>query len=91
MLETTTGCIPCASTAGSTDAIASSSCGYLLEKGIQTRPLWQLNHLQTPFRRFQPYRIERAPRMLETTLNLPCSVSLTASDIDYVVQALRDG
>jgi len=62
----------------------------LQSKGVQTRPLWQLNHLQTPFRDFQHYRIERAPRLLEETLNLPCSVNLTQSDVDYVVQALVD-
>src|SRR5665648_22629 len=64
---------------------------YLHEKGVQTRPLWQLNHLQTPFRRFQHYRIEKAPLLLESTLNLPCSVNLKESEIEYVVQALRVG
>ncbi len=62
----------------------------LQSKGVQTRPLWQLNHLQTPFRDFQHYRIEMAPKLLEETLNLPCSVNLTQSDVEYVVQALVD-
>ena len=38
---------------------------YLQSKGIQTRPLWYLNHLQRPYRKNQAYRIERAPWFLK--------------------------
>ena len=44
---------------------------------IQTRPLWQLNHLQRPYTQYQHYRIERALHLFDVTLNLPCSVDLT--------------
>jgi len=58
-------------------------------KKIQTRPLWQLNHLQRPYQHCQHYRIDRAIQMLEVTLNLPCSVDLTSEQIDRVVEALQ--
>ncbi len=64
---------------------------YLEVQGIQARPLWYLNHLQAPYRHCQHYRIEKAPRMLETTLSIPCSASLKESDIDYVADKLRRG
>ncbi|HTS19117.1 MAG TPA: LegC family aminotransferase [Verrucomicrobiae bacterium] len=56
---------------------------------IQTRPLWQLNHLQHPHANCQHYRIERAQHLLDVTLNLPCSVDLTPSQIERVVEVLR--
>ena len=57
-------------------------------QGIQTRPVWQLNHLQKPYHDCQRYRIERAPELLQRTLNIPCSVDLTQSQVDRVVEAL---
>jgi aminotransferase in exopolysaccharide biosynthesis len=64
---------------------------YLGAQGIQTRPLWYLNHLQAPYLKCQRYRIENAPRLLEITLSIPCSTSLKESDIDYVTDKLRRG
>jgi aminotransferase in exopolysaccharide biosynthesis len=58
-------------------------------QGIQTRPVWQLNHWQRPYRDCQGYRIEKAPELLERTLNIPCSVDLSASQRDRVIEALR--
>lgn len=58
---------------------------------IQARPVWHLNHLQRPYAHCQSYRIERAPRFVEKTLNIPCSVNLTEVQIDRVIEALRDG
>ena len=52
--------------------------------GIQTRPVWRLNHLQKPYSRNQAYKISRALWFWERTLNLPCSVSLTGGDIRRV-------
>jgi perosamine synthetase len=62
---------------------------YLSEQGIQTRPVWHLNHLQEPYRHCRSYSIERAPKLLEKTLNLPCSVGLTHDEVDHVVSVLR--
>jgi perosamine synthetase len=62
---------------------------HLKEEGIQTRPVWHLNHLQVPYRECQAYRIEKALELLDVTLSLPCSVSLTETDIRYVTDRLR--
>ena len=63
---------------------------YLQSKGIQTRPLWYLNHLQRPYRKNQAYRIERAPWFLKRVLNLPCSTNLKVQDVKYIVSVIRD-
>lgn len=65
--------------------------GLLKEHGIQTRPVWYLNHLQVPYRTCQSYRIEKAITLHEKTLCVPCSVNLTEGDIDRVISNLRHG
>ena len=64
---------------------------HLHKQGIQTRPVWYLNHLQKPYKYCQNYRIEKAYQMLENTLNIPCSVSLQEKDIAYVVEQMQNG
>jgi len=64
---------------------------YLKVHGIQSRPIWYLNHLQTPYRDCQHYRIEKASHMLKSTLSIPCSANLKDSDIDYITDKLRRG
>ena len=64
---------------------------YLADKGIQTRPLWKLNHTQKPYADNQSYKIERAYDLLERTLNIPCSVNLTEEELNFVVIALKEG
>ena len=61
----------------------------LASRRIQTRPLWYLNHLQKPFVGFQAYDISLSPNLLETTLNIPCSVGLTPEDRVRVIEALH--
>jgi dTDP-4-amino-4,6-dideoxygalactose transaminase len=65
-----------------------ATMAHLAQRGIQTRPLWQLNHLQAPYVECRAWQIERAPRLLESTVNLPCSVALTAEELQSVVDAL---
>ncbi|MBC8184203.1 LegC family aminotransferase [candidate division KSB1 bacterium] len=62
---------------------------YLIKNEIQIRPLWYLNHLQKPFKKYQSYKIEKAYEMLEKTLNLPCSVNLTKVQIKKVIRLLK--
>lgn len=62
---------------------------HLHGHGIQTRPVWHLNHLQRPYKHCQAYRIEVAPRLVATTLMIPCSVGLRAEEIDDIVSKLR--
>ncbi len=57
--------------------------------GIQTRPVWRLNHLQVPYAGCQSYRIEKATALSTQTLNLPCSVNLTSPQIQAVIGQLR--
>jgi aminotransferase in exopolysaccharide biosynthesis len=61
----------------------------LAQRGIQTRPLWQLNHLQAPYVGCRTWNIERAPRLLESTINVPCSVGLRAEELQAVIDALK--
>ncbi len=62
---------------------------YLADNKVQSRPLWYLNHLQKPFKSFETFKITKALEMLETTLNIPCSANLTASEVTRVVQVLK--
>lgn len=62
----------------------------LLEKGIQTRPIWYLNHLQRPYRGNQTYKIEKAPRFWQRVLNLPCSTSLNVKQVKHIVSTIRN-
>ncbi len=62
---------------------------WLNQRGVQTRPVWHLNHLQTPYRTCQSYRVEKAVELLNTTLCVPCSVNVTEDDIDRVINNLR--
>lgn len=64
---------------------------YLKTQGIQTRPVWHLNHLQRPYQHCVSWKIEKAPSLLATTLNIPCSVNLREEDLDYVIECLGHG
>lgn len=62
----------------------------LQAKGIQTRPIWYLNHLQRPYRGNQAYKIENAPRFWKKILNLPCSTNLSVKQVKYITSAIRN-
>jgi perosamine synthetase len=64
---------------------------FLKAQGIETRPVWNLNHLQAPYRKCQHFQIEKAYKLHEVTLNIPCSVSLEESQVDYVLARLSNG
>ncbi len=59
-------------------------------KGIQTRPIWYLNHLQRPYRKNQAYKIEKALWFWKRVLNLPCSVNLDEKQIRQIVFTIKD-
>lgn len=61
---------------------------FLAEAGIQTRPVWYLSHLQKPYKSCQTYKIEKAYRMCDKTLMVPCSVNLKKQDVEYIVGEL---
>ena len=60
-------------------------------EGIQSRPVWRLNHRQIPFRTCRSYRIRKAHAMYRSTLSIPSSATLDNSDIEKVVRALAHG
>ena len=60
----------------------------LLQNHIESRPVWQLNHLQKPYKNCQSYKIEKALGLSDRTLNIPSSVNITMDKIDFVVEAL---
>jgi dTDP-4-amino-4,6-dideoxygalactose transaminase len=68
-----------------------SLMAHLLDNGIEVRPVWQLNHLQKPYRRFQYYKIEKASELIEKTLNLPSSVNITEAQLNTVIEQLTNG
>lgn len=60
-------------------------------KKIQVRPIWYLNHWQKPYLHNQTYKIEKAINLFEKTLNIPCSVNLTAEQRNEVIEVLKNG
>lgn len=61
----------------------------LNKKNIESRPLWQLNHLQRPFRHNQSYEIEKASWFWRNTLNVPCSIDLREEQVRRVVSIVK--
>jgi perosamine synthetase len=60
----------------------------LEENGIQTRPVWKLNHEQKPYKDCQYYKIENAKKLAENSLCLPSSTNLTNEDLKRIVESL---
>lgn len=60
----------------------------LQKHGIQSRPVWYLNHLQKPYRANQSYHITKALWFLDRVLNVPCTVQLKKRDIDYIASVI---
>lgn len=57
--------------------------------GIQTRPVWHLNHLQRPYAGNQSFKVSRAPWFVERVLNLPCGSGLTKAHALRVAAAIK--
>ncbi len=56
---------------------------------VRVRPVWHLNHLQKLYKKSQACHIENALKLVQVTLNLPCSVGLSREDIDYIIDVLK--
>lgn len=77
--------------ADATEAFRMPSYGivrHLAKEGIESRPLWYANHLQEPYKDFLTYKIELAAKMPRRIINVPCSASLTESEIRHVCNVL---
>jgi len=61
----------------------------LQSRGIQTRPLWYLNHLQRPYHKNQAYKIEKAVWFWKRVLNLPCSTNLGIRQVKHIASVIR--
>ncbi|HBH00779.1 MAG: aminotransferase DegT [Elusimicrobia bacterium GWA2_69_24] len=62
----------------------------LAERAIETRPIWELNHRQRPYRDCHAYRIEKAVRYHARSVNLPCSVGLDPELVPEVARVIRE-
>jgi aminotransferase in exopolysaccharide biosynthesis len=62
---------------------------HLEQNGIQSRPVWALNHLQKPYETCQSYQIERAEKLVEQSMCLPSSSNLKESEIQKVITTLH--
>ena len=58
------------------------------KKGIQTRPIWKLNHLQNPYKSFFSYKIENAEKLVNNSLCLPSSTNLANEDLIKIIETL---
>ena len=61
----------------------------LEENGIQTRPVWKLNHEQRPYKNCQSYKIENAKTLVEDSLCLPSSPSLSNKNLNEIFNQLN--
>ena len=61
-----------------------------LEKnGIQTRPIWALNHKQKPYKNCQNYKVNNAQSLVENSLCLPSSSNLSNENLNKIVCQLN--
>tara|TARA_B100001123_G_scaffold417206_2_gene519723 strand:- start:11014 stop:12174 length:1161 start_codon:yes stop_codon:yes gene_type:complete len=56
--------------------------------GIQTRPVWALNHSQRPYRHCQTFKIEKATELVEGSLCLPSSSNVSTEQVRGVLDIL---
>lgn len=61
---------------------------YMNGRNIQTRPIWKLNHTQTPFRTYRAMDCGCAQSFYDRVVNIPCGTNLTEEQLDRVCGAL---
>ena len=61
----------------------------LEENGIQTRPVWGLNHEQKPYKSCQYYKIGKAKKLVGNSLCLPSSSNLSNENLNKIVSVLN--
>lgn len=60
----------------------------LQTNGIQTRPVWNLSHIQKPYRNCQDYKIGRAIELVNKSLCIPSSSNLNNAEIKLLLDNL---
>lgn len=63
---------------------------FLEERQIQARPIWKLNHTQTPFRKYRAMDCRQAQTFYDRVVNIPCGTNLTEEQQNWVCRALWD-
>ena len=63
---------------------------YLNGQHIQARPIWKLNHTQTPFQKYRAKECGRAQAFYDRVVNIPCGTNLTGEQLDRVCEALLE-
>ncbi len=58
-------------------------------KGIETRAIWGLINEQKPYMREETYKLEKAPYYADRILNIPSSTQITAEEIRYVSEEVK--
>lgn len=61
---------------------------YLNDQHIQARPIWKLNHTQTPLQKYRAMDCARAQAFYDRVVNIPCGTNLTGEQLDRVCEAL---
>jgi perosamine synthetase len=59
------------------------------ENGIQSRPVWALNHLQKPYRNCQSDKTKKAEKSVNNSLCLPSSSNLSNENLNKIVSVLN--
>jgi perosamine synthetase len=62
---------------------------HLWSQKIECRPLWQPIHLNRPYRNALAYHCEVAEQLHQKCLSLPCSVGLSSSENDHVIEMIK--
>ena len=61
----------------------------LEEDGIQTRPVWKMNHEQKPYKDCQYYKMEKAKKLVTNSLCLPSSSNLSNENLNKIISVLN--
>ena len=61
----------------------------LKKYNIDTRPIWQPNHLQLPFRKFNRFNLKNYKTNIKDVLCIPSSASLKQKDIKKISNIIK--
>ena len=62
----------------------------LEKKGIETRFVWKLNHLQKPFKNYQNYKLENCTKLVNSSLCIPSSTNLSTLELLKIIRNLKN-
>ena len=60
----------------------------LEKKGIITRPVWYLNHMQKQYLKNQTYKIKNSLDAIKYSLCIPSGLNLNKQDIEFIVKSI---